>query len=295
MIKYIPWRLQNKTNFLNSYSNFIFRKALKTKSISCNPNSDCVYITLTCHRDVVICILAIKSFLRFFSNIDVAIQDDGSLTEKDRNLLQKHIIGCQIHLREETDNIVKSKISNNLFTARSKDPSMLKLIDSNLLFDKKRIIADSDILFLKKPDEIIDWICSKEEVKPFYHQVKGVNMAFNRDIETLNLLLNTNIDKLDYCSGFIGFSNCIPIENITKTFEHLSKTSTVWGLEQNIFAFLLKEKSTKLNPDHYLAISEETDPKICMKAKMIHFIGKFKHKQYFKYGNSIINDLLNTS
>lgn len=291
-MKYIPWRFQSKTNFMNSYSNFIFRKLLNTSPIPCVPDSDCIYSTVTCHRDVTIAILAIKSFLRFFNQVSVAIQDDGSLTGKDKNLFEKHIPGCLIYSRETTDKFIKPLISDDLFAARKKDPSMLKLIDTNILFDKKKIVADSDILFLKKPDEIIDWICEKQPAKPFYHKVNEANKVFEDQLGIINAQLSTNIDKLDYCSGFIGFNDQISIEKIEKTFKCLSKVSNVWGLEQNIYAFLLKEQSIALSPEHYVAITQKSEQELFPVAKMMHFGGKFKHKQYLIYGNIIISDLM---
>ncbi|PPD22116.1 MAG: hypothetical protein CTY23_03420 [Methylomonas sp.] len=170
---------------------------------------------------------------------------------------------------------------------------MLKLIDSNILFNKKRIVADSDIIFMKKPDEIIDWLRIKKPTQSFYHEVNEANKLFANKINFINSQLGTNIQKLDYCSGLIGFNKSIPIDEIEKTFKCLSSISNVWGLEQNIFAFLLKEKSMKLPPQHYLAIIKETASDILREAKMIHFVGKFKHKQYLNCGNLVISELGN--
>ncbi|MDO8938530.1 MAG: hypothetical protein Q7U98_05180 [Methylicorpusculum sp.] len=286
----LPWRFQSKTNFLNEHSNFIFRHILKTNPVACNPASDVNYLTLVCHRDVNICILAIKSFLRFYNSIRITLQDDGSLTTQDIAKFKHHIPGIDILLRQDADKRINSQLNNELFEMRKKDVSFLKLIDVNLLFEGRRIVADSDILFLKQPTEVIDWIETKHS-KPFYHQVSNANKAFEAQLPLLNSQLGTALKEIDYCSGFIGFNESQPLDHIIHITQVLNKISQVWGLEQNIYAFLLKERSTLLNPLKYLAIKDSTDPKSLENACMLHYVGKLKHTNYLTDAKTVINSL----
>lgn len=291
--KIIPWRFQSKINFLNQNSNFFFRKIHTTPPISCNPNSETQYISLVCHRDTNICILAIKSFLRFYNDIQIIIQDDGSLIKQDIKKFKHHIPGVKILYRSDADNQLKEfGLDEELLQMRTQDVSFLKLVDVNLLFKGKRIVADSDILFLKKPSEIIDWIRADED-KPFYHRVPYANKAFQAHLNTINRELCTNITELDYCSGLIGFHHSIPIDKIIHVATTLKKFSKVWGLEQNIYAFLLKEQSLMLDPELYIAITEKIGNAILNNACMLHFIGKLKHKSYLLKGKKIIDSLRN--
>lgn len=290
LVSKLPWRFQSKTNFLNEHSNFIFRKILKTKPLDCNPSSDVNYLTLVCHRDVNICILAIKSFLRFYNSIRITLQDDGSLTTEDIAKFKYHIPGIDILLRSDADKKINSQLTSELFEMRKKDVSFLKLIDVNLLFAGRRIVADSDILFLKQPTEVIDWIETKH-AKPFYHRVSNANKAFETQLQLINSQLGTAIKELDYCSGFIGFNESQPVDQINHITQTLNKISQVWGLEQNIYAFLLKEQSMLLNPLKYLAIIDIADPKSLENACMLHYVGKLKHNNYLTDGETVINDL----
>lgn len=287
----IPWRFQSKTNFLNKYSNYFFRKILKTKPLPCNPASDVQYISLVCHRDTNICILAIKSLLRFYSDIQIIIQDDGSLRKQDVENFKHHIPGIKILYRSDADNQLKELgLDEELLQMRNQDVSFLKLIDVNALFKGRRIVADSDILFLKKPTEIIDWIQSDQE-KPFYHKMPYANGIFQTHLDAINRQLGTNIVELDYCSGLIGFNESIPINKISHVTTILKQISKVWGLEQSIYALLLKEQSIMLDPKLYIAIKEEANAKLLNNACMLHFVGKMKHKNYLSKGNEIIDSL----
>jgi hypothetical protein len=287
----IPWRFQSKTNFMNKYSNYFFRKILKTRPLPCNPDSDVQYISLVCHRDTNICILAIKSLLRFYSDIQIIIQDDGSLRKQDIENFKYHIPGLKILNRSDADiQIIELGLDEELLQLRNQDVSFLKLIDVNVLFKGKRIVADSDILFLKKPTEVIDWIQSGQE-KPFYHKMPYANGVFETHLNAINTQLGTNIAELDYCSGLIGFNESIPIYKISHVTTILTQISKVWGLEQNIYAFLLNEQSKMLDPNLYLAIKEEANTQLLNNACMLHFVGKLKHKNYLLKGNEIIDSL----
>ncbi|MBN1378515.1 MAG: hypothetical protein JXA04_04710 [Gammaproteobacteria bacterium] len=287
----IPWRFRSKTNFLNEHSNFIFRKILKTRPLPCKPTSDVNYISLVCHRDVNICLLAVKSFLRFYDNVRVTLQDDGSLTPGDITKFEHHIPGVAVLSRSDADKKIERLLNQELFDMRSHDVSFLKLLDVNLLFDGRKIVADSDILFLRRPTEIIDWIETKN-APPFYHQVLNANKAFEAQLQRINHRLGTTLTELDYCSGFIGFNDSFSVEEMTRVARVLNNISKVWGLEQNIYALLLKERSSMLNPSRYTAIIEKTAPALVENACMIHFVGKLKHKQYVKHGIEIIANLI---
>ena len=288
---FIPWRFQSKTNFLNQNSNFVFRKILKTIPIRCNPASDIQYISLVCHRDTNISILSIKSLLRFYNDIQIIIQDDGSLKKQDIENFKRHIPGIKILQRKDADYQLKEfGLDEELLQMRHQDVSFLKLIDVNVLFKGRRIVADSDILFLKKPTEIIDWIQSDQE-KPFYHKVLDPHQIFETHLNTINRQLGTNITELDYCSGLIGFNDSIPIDKISHVTTTLQRISKVWGLEQIIYTLLLKEQSIMLDPELYLAILKEADTKLLNNACMLHFAWKLKHKGYLSKGNEIINSL----
>lgn len=54
-----------------------------------------VVLTMTCHRDLIQYLVAIKSFTRYASPRKVFVLDDGSLTGRDKETLEKHVPGIE--------------------------------------------------------------------------------------------------------------------------------------------------------------------------------------------------------
>ena len=287
----LPWRFQSLQNFLNEHTNFVFGAVLNTPPIRCNPEAAVEYISLVCHRDVNIYILATKSFLRFYSNVAVVVHSDGTLTRGDIINLRGQIPGIHIISRQEADERVAAKLSSeSLKRARASDVSFIKLIDVNLFSKRRRIIADSDLLFLQSPSEVIQWIETRGE-RGFYHAMRGGNKRFAGHLAALNAKLDTKIKTLDYCSGFIGYSARLCYKDLERALGVLTEIAEGWGLEQVIHAFILSDSSEKLPPEKYaagLAVLSRGD---VIPATMVHFVGKLKHWQYFRCGNAVIRDL----
>ena len=287
----LPWRFQSLQNFLNEHSNFIFHVVLNTPPIRCNPEAAVEYISLVCHRDVNIYILATKSFLRFYSNVAVVVHSDGTLTRGDIANLRRQIPGIHIISRQEADERVAAKLSSeSLKRARASDVSFIKLIDVNLFSKRRRIIADSDLLFLQSPSEVIQWIEMRSE-RGFYHVAPGGNKRFTEHLATLNAKLGTTIKTLDYCSGFIGYNARLSFEQLERALEILTEITEGWGLEQVVYAFLLADSSERLPPEKYFAGLAVLSRDDVIPATMVHFVGKLKHWQYLRCGNAVIRDL----
>jgi len=313
----LPHRYKSLCNFKNEHLNFIFRKILKTPSFESNPESKVDYFTIVCHKHLNLYLLSVKSFLRFYNDIRVVIADDGSLTDKDCSLLKKHINGAIIFRRDYLNSEINRKFKNYDFLKqlRKNDVSQLKIIDANLLCNKRKMLVDTDVFFLKKPDEIIEW-CKNEESKPFYHttklkkdkksdlemefkdnldEVNNVQYFFRKNLAKINKLLNTNIDSLDYCAGAIGYNKIFSMEEISKVQKELyslvPKGFNPWGIEQCSYAFLLRDISNRLNDEHYFAVYKDPSKEEVKEAKMIHFVGKAKYRQFLKQGKKIIKEL----
>jgi len=138
-----------------------FKAVNSTTPLKCNPASRIEVHTLTCHDHVFMYITAIKSLLRFVSDLAVIVHDDGTLTAQDINTLEHHIVGIKVLLRAEADEIVGKHLQFYPRTAsyRAAVVNSLELTDHALLATRdKVIITNSDILFLDRPDEIIRWI-----------------------------------------------------------------------------------------------------------------------------------------
>ncbi len=94
--RFVPWRFRSRENFVKAHANYFFRDVLRTGPLRTSPASETEAHVLVCHRDVNMCILAIKSFLRYVDDVSIVIHDDGSLTGADSALFEKHILGARL-------------------------------------------------------------------------------------------------------------------------------------------------------------------------------------------------------
>jgi hypothetical protein len=134
-----------------------FKPVNSTPPLRCNPASRTEIHTLTCHRHLFMYITAAKSLLRFFSDVAVVVHDDGSLTTNDIATIKRHIEGIKVIRRCDADKTVGDLFAPfpKTTTYRAKIINSLELTDHALLAGKEKlIISNSDILFLRRPDDV---------------------------------------------------------------------------------------------------------------------------------------------
>src|ERR1019366_346638 len=153
-LRALYWRWRESPGRL--YRNF--RPVDSTRPLRCNPASQTEIHTLTCHKHVFMYITAIKSFLRFVSDVAVVVHDDGSLTPEDITTIERHIDGIKVIRRPDADEVMGRLLAAYPKTARYRSEviNSLELTDHALLASRERlIITNSDTLFLQRPDEVI--------------------------------------------------------------------------------------------------------------------------------------------
>lgn len=124
-------------------------------------------------RHVGMCLWAVKSLLVVCGKpYSVVLHDDGSLTDADVAKLEQHLPGVRVFRKSEADSLIVGKIAGHPLVERYRFNRLgetdwgrrlgvfaLKLLDFNLLTDAKKILVlDTDVLFFKKPKEILAWI-----------------------------------------------------------------------------------------------------------------------------------------
>jgi hypothetical protein len=111
----------------------------------CAPNSPLVLVSQTCHRDLNMYLLALKSFTRFIPPRQVVILDDGSLTRSDKIVLRQHIATVEIRSVGSVINIGPCPKLN--FWERI-------LLVADLVRSDYVIQLDSDTLTLRNPTAV---------------------------------------------------------------------------------------------------------------------------------------------
>lgn len=216
----IPWRYKRKLNRfrLMLLKKLCCYKALCTKPVMTGVDKDSFEIhLLICHEDIGMLIYCLKSFLYFSEKAyHVVLHDDGSLTKKDIKRLKRHFVNIRILKKKQADKLVYDKIKEyeaikkyrysymckNWVYRTNFNPYVLsiKLLDFNLLSNAKKILVlDTDILFFKKPIEILEWINDDKENRILSSVEQSPRNIFNSGI----LCINKDIFNLDHIEEWI--------------------------------------------------------------------------------------------
>ena len=220
-----------------------YGKVLQVISIPKTPVASCVshgrpeIHSLVCHRHVYNYILAIKSFLRFYNDVTIVVHDDGSLTKKDKDTIKKHIRNINIIDRGYADVKINKILDQYPNCRRYRDAfvNALQLFDYTLLCESNKIVSlDSDILFFKKPDTLIDWLRDGKNIVYFWEEEPWGTREFLAKINRDDCFVGVNI-------GFMCFyketMNLELIEQIMSEVEIFD-----WQTGQGVYTILLKKQ-----------------------------------------------------
>jgi hypothetical protein len=318
---WIPWSLRSKDQFLNSYGDaFLFRGIRKTPPIECNPDADTGLHSAVPHRYVHAYLLAAKSFLRYHADIAVFVHDDGSLQEGDKALVRRHLPGVRIIERREADERFEREVADPFLSkVRSSYTSYLKLFDPTLFSGRKRIIiVDTDTLFLRRPDAVIDWACNGGA--PWFHlapkgKMKKEDKASNtgtvntgdKHIQTMIMSgldeINAELDtrytiEQGFCSGFIGYeTGTIRFDALKKLFEVLfsryGDRIFRWGAEQTVHGLNLCASGARALPIDDYFVFTQFNAEHANRGTFVHFVGenRFYQMRYPKLAKEIVAEL----
>jgi len=169
-------RLLDFSNWLKNfewemfYFNQVFiRRILKSKAITCDQQSTYEIHMLTGHKDFLQALWCLKTYYHYARvNPLLVIHGDGTLTHIHKSILETHFKNCRVILRKDTENDLKKYLAGHQYCLdlRFGGPETYKRIKMfdfyNYASTKHILILDSDILFFKKPQAILDMIEREE-------------------------------------------------------------------------------------------------------------------------------------
>jgi hypothetical protein len=138
--------------------------AIRRTGRSTYPDADFSLHMLLCHEAIDMALWALKSFsYATRCSPTTVIHDDGTLTEQDSALLERHLARATVISRRTAD----SRAAQALFAhprclAMRQSPNFicaLKLFDPWIFSASDRVVLlDSDILFFHRPDELLNCV-----------------------------------------------------------------------------------------------------------------------------------------
>src|SRR3989344_1743604 len=235
-------------------------------------NSRIGITTLLCHNDVGMFLYCLNSFfIHLRCGLPVFIVDDGTLTSNDEAMLKDHFMATIIK-KKECDKRMKVLLKpyKNFYAFRfGKSAQILKYkFDVNVFhpFDKW-IYLDADILFYKKPAEILNWL--NPENKSVLYSIIDDALYSEEELEMdssvehcLRRLMKIHTGasiETSFFSSLLCFpeKKAMNLKVLEETFELFNKISYFhsWLSEQTAFSFLFSTlKRGKLPFKRYINI-----------------------------------------
>ena len=138
---------------------------LRTRATRCNPDARVELHTLTGHDHLYMYMTMLKSFLRFHDDIAVVAHDgDNTITERRQGSAESSISKVLKSVDKETaDKAMLKALAAypRCLKYRSRIVNAVELLDFNVLAQREKLIlVNSDVLFLEKPQRLVDWIMS---------------------------------------------------------------------------------------------------------------------------------------
>jgi len=320
-INILPWSLRGIGPFLNSYGDGpFFKSIIETPPITSNPNAATGVHSIVPHRNIYAYLVTLKSLMRYSNDFAVFAHDDGSLTDRDVEILNQQIPGIHVLRRPEADQRFDSEINNAFLSKiRKSYTSYIKLFDPTFISDRQRIILlDTDTLFIDYPSEIIEW--AKKGGRPWYHvaplgsmkkrgarSVKSEKTKADSHIQTLAAHDLGRINKMTgysyainqgFCAGFIGYdTGMIDFRRLKtlleKMHELFGERIFLWGAEQTVHSLTLCGADAKALPMEEYFVFTQNNVANVHQAKFVHFVGenRFYKLVYPRIAKKIIRSL----
>lgn len=294
------FRIYNR--LMQRHSNLWFRPVLGTPPVAAAPDAAVTVYTPLGRTACRPYLAGIKSLLRFLPAVAVAVQDDGSLTSHQKAELAAHVKGITIYDRPSLDASIQAAIPREVLSAL---PSLdrchvmvpLKLLGVFARYHRQRVVLfDSDILCLRRPDFIIDWIVSR----PAYDFYGGGGSHLAPVFQNIGFGFRA-VDIGNFNSGLVGLHNDFPFallgEVIARVRAADERLFGNWEIEQAIWAVLFDRKASAVNVDTlatpYIGSGCRDYRELRERAVFAHFVGaiRFKNLRYPRLAYDVIREL----
>lgn len=308
-----PTLLVNNTMFYqlkDKLNRYLFSRACKqifnTPPVIATTNQPVAVLTLLQHKDVILFLIAIKTFAKQVALSKVFIINDGSLNNDDLMTLRKHIPIADVYDAKQFSEPLCPK-----------GGCWERLLAIACFIDQFYIIQlDSDTLTLSDPDEVKDHIktntgfalgtwdnqkiesmsISSERVQKNVNPTPDAHVQMVAEAHFFKLDGSENLRYVRGCAGFSGFpkqsfNKQFIIDFSTKMEKEIGSKWHQWGSEQvmsNVVVANL-DKTMVLPHPKYTDCKKMKLPDTCF----IHFIGecRFTSGTYARLAQKAINSM----
>jgi hypothetical protein len=227
----------------------IQQKILKTKPIVTSKTGDKEVRVLTWRRDWLNTIWSLKSFYTF-SEVDFPLYiHDGGLKKYQIDILRSHFPQAYFMSIEDSDKLVNSLLEERKLIQcqkyRSIGPFGRRFIDFYILSKASAIITiDADVVFFKKPVELID----SDKINRFN---KDASYAYSAPIESLECEFGIKPVSLINAGLSLVWNESMDFQLINECLKSPLLFNEPWLTEQTVHALASTIYGVELLPDNY--------------------------------------------
>ncbi|HWE03311.1 MAG TPA: hypothetical protein VG326_12955 [Tepidisphaeraceae bacterium] len=229
---------------------------MHTVPFSHQPGTQCEVHILIRGADVRLALWAIKSFYTFSEVVwPLVWHQGGPIDRHDRDLLSRHFPNSRFVAEEAADSEVTYQLEKHKLKrcadARRRSVMMRKLLDCLLLSAAENVLLiDSDILFFRRPDELIHAGRSRLS-----------RSLFNRDCSDWPYNLTPEAAKERHCLDLVPRLNAglclfrresLPLTLIEEFLADPDILSDPWWTEQTLHALLASRLGCDFLPETYM-------------------------------------------
>lgn len=212
------------------------------------------------------------------------IYDDGSLEKKYQDEILRIFPNAKIILKPEIEERIDQYLPQNKFPylreRRLNYPNMRKVTDIHVGSKGWKLVLDSDMLFFRTPNILLDWLkspqqpCHMVDVETSY----GYSHSLMASLAQAEIPKHINVGICGLKSEEIDWEQ---LEYWCKTM--IEQEGTSYYQEQAIVAMLMAGKSRLVTSTEDYIVMPEREEVIKPKAVLHHYVANSK-SCYFRYG-----------
>ena len=280
---------------------------LATKPVACDPRAGFVMFSQVCHSDLLMYLLALKSLTRFIRPGKIIALDDGTLTQRDRDVLAAHVERVQlVHVND---------IPNELCPKGNCWERLLAVVDTAK--SAYVIQLDADTLTLRYPQELAALVAAGTSFTLGTETGQTIcSMAEAADrgkrwvaggVNSLQVLAEASFDRLpgyeclSYIRGSAGFTGYAAGSVSRTRAEWFSQQMSnvvgrakwaFWGTDQVASNFLIANaaSATVLPLRQIQTLQARHRPRFSRLCSL-HWSDRFKRGTYITWSRRVIQDL----
>jgi len=282
------WLLKSENIQFYYYKRIYRKRILSSKPIICNNDSEFEVHILTSEKDFLDAIWCLKTFCHYSEvRPKLVIHEDGTLGIDNIKTFLEHFVNCKVIRRKDADEDLKHFLADYKYSQKNRLNKNFFCVLALKLFDTfyyakadKLLLLDSDILFFKKPNEIIEYL---EEDKPFFNS--DYQDAYSKPVSELNKILGVSIfPKVNSGVMFLRkeyyINNLDFIEYYFEKMKEIIQPRNIKRHEQTLNALLLSKcGAIRLNENYQISRRPITDKTVCH-----HYVDDGSRNNFYKEG-----------